>query len=230
MNAIKDFIGKIEALKQQHDVHPQAASPTPLQEARMWLQACGYLPKYWERFDPALKIADGPAERALQAWISDLPRMLVEGGWLLLGGAIGTRKSFATCRIVDAVRSLLLRPGSEVRWEFAPAVAKSLRDWDGNPDDEPGSMYHLLRSKLLVLDDVDRFLELQEGDFKLGQILTNLDALMEYRDQPRRVTVVTANRFAGDMYAVPKFRRWVDRAKERGVCIDIHGQSTRWQQ
>ena len=240
MSAIRNFIGQIEALKQQGAAHPQAAQLTPLQESRQWLAACGYIPKYAERFDPAETIMDEPAEDELQAWIAELPRMLDEGGWLLLGGALGTRKSFATCRIVDALRQLTvcrgsefeprqLLPGSEVCWHFAPSLTTSLLRWDGDIEDEPAYMHMLLMARVLVLDDVDRFLELRDGDFTLGKLLAKLDTLMEYRDQPRRVTVVTANRFAQGMYEVPEFRRWVDRAKERGTCIDIHGQSTRWQ-
>lgn len=241
MSAIRDFIGQIESLKQQQDEHPQAPAPvpTPLQVSRRWLSACGYLSKYAERYDPsAPAIADGPAERALQQWIADLPQMLIAGGWLLLGGAVGTRKSFATCRIVDAARQVSvckgegyeprgLIPGAEVMWYFAPSLVKSLLAWDGDAEDEPGYMSRLLQSRLLVIDDVDRFLELRDGDYKLGKLLGNLDSLMEYRDQPRRVTVITANRHSGQMYNVPEFRRWVDRARERGVCIDIQGRSTR---
>lgn len=238
MNAIGEFINQIKALKQEPTATP--FEPTPLQHSRAWLAACGYIPKYAERYEPDVALADGPSERALQAWIAGLPQMLDDGGWLLLGGALGTRKSFATCRIVDAARSVTvcrgeeyeprnLLAGSEVCWYFAPSLAKSLLEWDGDVNDEPGYMYRLLRSRLLVLDDIDRFLELRDGDYTLGKVLAKLDSLLEYRDQPRRVTVVTANRHAAQMYEVAEFRRWVDRAKERGACIDIHGQSTRWQ-
>lgn len=239
MTAIRDFINKIDIVKQQTPAVETPTAATPHAEARAWLAACGYIGKYAMRYDPTVKMADEPSEEALKQWVGNLPQMLDDGGWLLLGGALGTRKSFATCRIVDAARKLTVQrspeheprqllPGSEVCWHFAPSIASYLQRWEGDANDEPGYMYRLLRARLLVLDDVDRFLELRDGDYTLGKLLSKLDTLMEYRDQPYRVTVVTANRHAAQMYAVPEFRRWVDRAKERGACIDIMGRSTRW--
>ncbi len=228
------------ALAQQNAAQIADAAPArgPHHEARQWLRDCDFLPKYHERYDPAVRLDDAPSEAALAAWVEDLPRMLTDGGWLFLGGHVGTRKSYALCRIAHKAMGLQvsrgegwqprqLVPGAEVVWYFAPSIQSSLLTWDGDCDDAPGSMYRLLHARLLLLDDVDRFLELRDNDFALGKILSKLDTLMEYRDQPRLVTVVTANRWAQDMREVPEFCRWIDRAGERGALIDIHGGSVR---
>lgn len=175
-------------------------------------------------------LQDRPSEARLQAFFAELPRHIAEGRWLYLLGAIGVRKTGSMARLALALEyhDFPLNPHQTnpalVRYKFAPNVADDFALL--GIGDETGTMATLLKCRVLMLDDVHRWLEV--GGYVRENILAGWDTFTELRDG-YGITVVSANLTAQALEQTPQFRAGLDRARGRGEIIEIRGTSTRGQ-
>lgn len=220
------------------DVPELSPAEAEKQARRGDLLAYGFPEKYASGVDPSVGLEHAASEAALQRWMARLPEMIRDGGHLILCGGVGIGKSYACARIAEFMRQL---PGnrpwypSEISFRFAPDLAGDLLDWDAQRQSWPAAVVMIMRAVLLIVDDVDRWLTLDQYDRNRARLLYQWDALMERRDCAGRVTVVTANRPEHDvpgkpgsgLQAVPEFRRWLSRAHGRGDVLTIPGADRR---
>lgn len=201
----------------------------PWQDSReVLLSWIGFGAKYL-RVDPERGFRDEVAEGLLQGYIAELPRHLAEGSWLYLLGGKGVGKTMAMARLALAApfHPMPTPPGTlhpvQAAYRFAPDVgfafeAVAVGDADG------ATMDVALQQRIYMIDDIHRWLSV--GGYVRENILAGWDAYTERRDG-RGVTVVSANLTETEMDAVPQFKLGLDRARERGLILEIAGESER---
>jgi|GEM_PF-3718571 len=220
----------------------------------LWL---GFPRQYAERVDERVELENYASEEVLQSWIAGLAKHLVAGSWLVMGSNVGVGKSMAMARIAlallrvspgpmldwvdtgqhwsDGRRAYLHVPvrrpwaKGEVAYVLATDLADLLLEGDAAPwtSEAPTAVSLLVNTRVLFVDDLDRWLELTMYDKNRGRILYRWDELAEVRSGPGRVTVATANRSEAQLRQVPEFERWLSRVKENGVVLTIPGGDRR---
>ena len=167
---------------------------------------------------------DGPSRRALADWIARKPWEEDTVQWLTLLGGCGIGKSLSMVRI-----ALALPPETNVIYRRADELELDLLEWERAREAVPVNIQLVMRCKVLLVDDVDRWLLRSPHDVERGRVLYRWDALTEVRDSPRRVNIVSANRTLRQLSEEPGFARWYDRAR-RGLILEIPGRSRRYPQ
>jgi len=177
-------------------------------------------------------VEDHRAEAKLQEFIADLLRHIAEGAWLYLLGGKGVGKTMAMARIVLAAP---LHPNPApagkvhplyVSYRFAPDVGYAFADLAVSG--EPSAAIDVAMSqRIYMIDDIHRWMLV--GGYVRDNILAGWDAYTEKRDG-KYLTVVSANLTEAQMDAVPQFKLGLDRARERGLILEIRGESERGQQ
>jgi hypothetical protein len=185
----------------------------------------GFPRKYAERYDPERTFADGPSARALEEWLTGFAEALDRGTWLLLLGGVGCGKSMAMARV--AAMAARMVPGLEPCYRTAEELGFDLVEWDRAREAVPIDMERALRSRLLLVDDIDRWLLMSPHDIDRGRMLYRWDVMTELRDAPGKATVVACNRTAQQLQEEPAFVRWYDRAAGSGLVLEIPGLSQR---